>query len=284
MGPDEYHETVDDSAYTNTLARWNIGRALEVCALLRTRWPERWQELRTRLALDVSELALWDEVIATLVTGFNPATGIIDQFTGFFDLEFIDLAKFPDRTTPMDVQLGHERVARSQIVKQADVVALLGLLPDEFDESVKLTNFRTYEPRCGHGSSLSRSMHALVAARLGEEATAYRYLLETAQIDLSANAIESEGGVHIAALGGLWQAVVLGFGGVSMSGEKLRIAPRLPKQWHGLAFRLCWQGRRILVHILADGRVVTTLESGDELSVIVHGEERLLRPLAHALA
>ena len=36
IGPDEYHEDVDDNAFTNVMARWNIARALETLDLLRT--------------------------------------------------------------------------------------------------------------------------------------------------------------------------------------------------------------------------------------------------------
>src|SRR4029077_1715112 len=42
IGPDEYHEHIDDNAYTNVMARWNIRRGIEMAALLRARWPERW--------------------------------------------------------------------------------------------------------------------------------------------------------------------------------------------------------------------------------------------------
>ena len=213
-----------------------------------------------------------------LVTGLDPATGIIEQFAGFFALEPIDLTKYPDRSTPMDVQLGYERVKRTQVVKQADVVALLALLPEEFDQAVQRVNFRTYEPRCGHGSSLSRAMHAIVAARLGATSVAYRYFRETAEIDLSPNVADSAGGVQIAALGGLWQAVVMGFGGLSLTGERLSIVPQLPPQWLGLNFRVCWRGRRVRVHILRDGEVNATLEAGDPLTVLVHGTERVLQP------
>ena len=70
---------------------------------------------------------------------------------------------------PIDVVIGRERTQRSQVVKQADVVALLALLPDEFPGAMARANFRHYEPRCAHGSSLSAGMHALVAARLGDD-------------------------------------------------------------------------------------------------------------------
>src|SRR5208283_161272 len=278
MGPDEYHEGVDDNAYTNVMARWNIARGLDVCALLRERWPDRWTGLSAQLDLRDAELARWREVAETLVTGLDPATGVIEQFAGFFALEPIDLTQYPDRHTPMDVQLGYERVKRTQVIKQADVVALLALLPEEFDQAVQRVNFRTYEPRCGHGSSLSRAMHAVMAARLGQTTLAYRYFRETAEIDLSPNVADSAGGVHIAALGGLWQAVVMGFGGVSLMGEHLSVVPQLPPQWLGLSFVVCWRGRRVRFRILRDGEVNATLEAGDPLTVLVHGSERVLQP------
>ena len=154
------------------------------------------------------------EVADTLFTGFNPESGLFEQFAGFFDLEEIDLSDYADRKVPLDVLLGRERTQRSQVVKQADVVALLALLPEECDATARLANFRFYEQRCGHGSSLSRGMHALVAARLGDMDLATRYFQETAAIDLADTSDGSAGGLHIAALGGLWQAAVFGFAGV----------------------------------------------------------------------
>ncbi len=278
MGPDEYHEGIDDNAYTNGLARWNIFRALEVAALLRARWPARWEELATRLGLDAAELAQWDEAARTLVTGLDEATGLIEQFAGFFALEPVDLTRFAGRRLPVDVVLGRERTQRAQVVKQADVVALLALLPDEFDDAARLANFRTYEPRCAHGSSLSRSMHALVAARLGEMALALRYLQETAAIDLSDSAADSAGGVHIAALGGLWQAVMLGFAGVSLAGDTPALTPRLPPHWRSLGFRLCWRGRLVRIRISQGGQEVeAVLEAGEAMTLRVHGTQRALR-------
>jgi trehalose/maltose hydrolase-like predicted phosphorylase len=100
---------------------------------------------------------------------------------------------------PIDVVIGRERTQRSQVVNQADVVALLALLPDEF--SAAKTNFRYYEPRCAHGSSLSAGIHALVAARLGETETALRFLRQAAATDLELDP-NSAGDIRIAGLGG----------------------------------------------------------------------------------
>src|SRR5262249_52726764 len=123
-------------------------------------WPDRAAALREKLALDDDELADWRDAVARIVVGLDPATGIYEQFAGFHGLEPLDLAAYADRTVPIDVVIGRERTQRSQVVKQADVVALMALLPEEFPGAMAETNFRHYEPRCAHGSSLSTGMHA----------------------------------------------------------------------------------------------------------------------------
>ena len=195
------------------MARWNIRRALEVAALLRERWPDRWAHLSHSLGLDDVELARWRTVAETMATGWNSQTGLFEQFAGFFGLEEIDLADYAGRSVPMDVVLGRERTQRSKVVKQADVVALLGLLPEEFPGDSGRANFRYYEPRCGHGSSLSGAMHGLVAARLGDTDLALRYFQQAAAIDLADNHTTIAGGLHMAALGGTWLTAILGFAG-----------------------------------------------------------------------
>ena len=152
---------------------------------------------------------------------------------------------------PIDVVIGRELTQRSQVVKQADVVALIALLPEEFPGTMAEKNFRYYEPRCAHGSSLSTGMHALVAARLGDAAMALRYLRATAAADLDPDP-NTAGGVHIDGLGALWQAVILGFGGLDLKGDTLGIDPRLPPQWRSLSFRVSWRGRSVAIRIAGD--------------------------------
>ncbi len=274
IGPDEYHETIDDNAYTNVMAAWNIERALDTAALLAQRRPEAWKKLQQQLALDETELDSWRRVARGLVRG-DTQDGLIEQFAGYFALEQIDLSAYASRTAPIDVVIGRERTAASQIVKQADVVALLALLPDLFDRGTKERNFAYYEPRCGHGSSLSPALHALVAARLGRLALAKRYLDRTAHIDLDSPTVNSAGGVHIAAMGGLWMAVMMGFVGLDPVGEELALDPALPEVWQAMAFRLQWRGRVVRLRIDARRRVVgARLERGDALTIRV-GRESL---------
>ncbi|HEY0329127.1 MAG TPA: glycosyl hydrolase family 65 protein [Rhodopseudomonas sp.] len=273
IGPDEYHENIDDNAYTNVMARWNIRRALDVAALLRERWPDRWTSLSSRLSVDEDELRKWRQVAETIMTNLDPKTGLYQEFAGYFELENIDLKNYSGRSVPMDVVLGRWRTQKSQVIKQADVIALLALLPNEFVGETGAANFRFYEPRCGHGSSLSPAMHGLVAARLGQAEKALQYFKQAAAIDLSDAHVGTDGGVHIAALGGNWMLVVLGIAGLSLREDGVAINPQMPESWRSLSFGICWRGRSLKVRIDQDKQSVRiAIESGAAMKVVIRGE------------
>ena len=277
IGPDEYHENIDDNAFTNVMARWNIRRALDTAALLQARWPESWKRLSSRLALDDRELQQWRSAAETMATGLIAGTGLFDQFSGFHELKDIALADYAGRSVPMDVVLGRKRTQESQVVKQADVVALLALLPEEFADQTGAQNFQYYEPRCSHGSSLSRPMHGIVAARLGYSDMALRFFQETAAIDLADTHVAIAGGIHIAALGGLWQIAVFGFAGVSLRDDGIEIRPNLPAIWHSLKFALQWRGRHLNIRVDQVGQCLdVTMEVGKPMNLYVENRTHVL--------
>ncbi len=243
IGPDEYHETVDDNAYTNGMARWNLETAAEIANLVAERWPGPWQALSRRLGIEPEESRRWQQVARDLYTGFDERTGLFEQFRGYFDLEEIDLATFVPRTAPMDVLVGRERIQRSKVIKQPDVVMLVYLLWERMPPEVRKANFEYYEPRCAHGSSLSPAIHSLVAARLGDTELAQRYFRQAAEIDLDDSMGNAAGGIHAGALGGLWQATVLGFAGLRLAGERPEHRANLPPSWRSLSMRYQWRGR-----------------------------------------
>ena len=256
IGPDEYHEDVDDNAYTNQLAAWLLTRVAELARWLAVRHPDRWASLAAALELDDGEPAGWQAVAAGLVDGLDPSTGLIEQHRGFHHLEAVDLAALEPRTTTLEVLLGWGRLGRLKLVKQADVVLLLALLDERYPLAVQQANFSYYEPLTVHDSSLSPSVHALVAARLGELETAERYLAKASMLDLDFDqGVTAAGGVHIATLGGIWQALVFGFGGMTVAGGQPRFAPQVPASWGSLRFRVRWQG--VLLEVTATGTTAT---------------------------
>ena len=277
IGPDEYHENIDDNAFTNVMARWNIRRALDVVTWLRNRSPERWEELSAGLGLDKTELQLWLDAANGMAIGLDAGTGLFEQFAGFHKLEEIHLADYAGRSVPMDVVLGRDRTQGSQVIKQADVVALLALLPEEFGGDTGAANFRYYQPRCSHGSSLSRPMHGLTAARLGYSEMALQFFKETAAIDLADTHVAIAGGIHMAALGGIWQMAVFGFAGVCVREDGIAIDPKLPAGWGSLNFSLQWRGRHVQIKIdQSDQCLEATLVGGKPMTIVVAGKRHEL--------
>ena len=267
IGPDEYHESVDDNAFTNHLARHALATAARACALLRETAPAAWTAAQSRLALTQAEPAAWAEAAAAIAPAQNPETGLFEQFTGFFRRYAID----PDLHSP-DARnwLGRQHDAPKRIIKQADVVALLALLPNDIPPAIQAANYALYEPLCTHESSLSSAQHAVVAARLGQTEAALAHFRDAAARDLADDPEAAKWGVHIASLGGQWQAAVLGFGGVSWHGDELRIDPHLPPGWTELAFALTWRGSRLRVRVTA-AAVAVTLERGPPVALRVRG-------------
>ncbi len=157
-------------------------------------------------------------------------------------------------------------------MKQADVIALLALLPAAFPGDAAAKNFSHYAPRCSHGSSLSQAMHGIVAARLGMTDIALDFFRRTAAIDLGDTHVAIDGGVHIAALGGIWLIAVAGFAGLALTDDGLALAPKLPGAWKSLAFNCQWRGRSIRIRIGQDGcDIDATLVSGAPMTLLIGG-------------
>jgi trehalose/maltose hydrolase-like predicted phosphorylase len=225
------------------MARWNLRRAFAET---------------TDAQVDHAERAAWPELADALVDGYQAETGLYEQFAGFFDLEPLVISQTaPRRPIAADLLLSPERVARSQVVKQADVLMLHQLIPDEVVPGSLAANLEFYGPRTAHASSLSPGVHAALYARAGMFEDAQRMLALTARIDLDDTAATA-GGVHIAAMGSLWQALVLGYGGARLRGDVLELDPKLPGDWKLLDFRLRFRGAKLRVRVSADATEVST--------------------------
>ncbi|MGZ3573522.1 MAG: glycoside hydrolase family 65 protein [Gemmatimonadaceae bacterium] len=280
IGPDEYHEMIDDNAYTNAMAIFNLERAADTIEILQREQVADWQRLCTNLDLAEKEPATWRALAGQLATGFDPATKLFEQFAGYFQLDEVDVVRQRASAMPIDAYLGPERVRRSKAIKQADVVALSAVLWDQWPVAVHEANFRYYEPRTAHGSSLSPALYALVAARLGDGALAQAYFRQAAEIDLANNMGSAAGGVHMGALGGLWQAAVNGAAGLRAREDGIALDPRLLPGWTEMAFPVQWRGRLLRLRLEADRRCIeVNVESGGELCLSVpEGPVCLARP------
>ncbi len=271
VGPDEYHEGVDDNAYTNVMARYNVERALDAYAWLAERDPGKAAALGERIGLTPGELTHWRNVADALVDGFDPATRLYEQFAGFYEMDDVDPAALAARPLAADLLLGREVTLKSKVVKQADVVMLCYVLPDEIPADVAAANLRYYEPITSHGSSLSPGIHAALSARLGQIGLAAEAFRMAADIDLSDNMGNAARGLHMATMGGLWQAAVMGFGGVRRHDETLVLDPHLPEEWSSLEYSVRFRGSRFHVAVRRGELDVTV---GDAAATVVVGRRK----------
>ena len=250
IGPDEYHEHVDDNAFTNIMARFNLLRAAELV------------ERTGPVAGEAEEAAEWRRTAAALVDGLDTATGRYEQFAGYDRLQPLPVSALGTPPLAADLILGPERLAATTIIKQADVLMAHLLVPEETAPGSLRVNLDRYLPFTAHGSSLSPAVHATLLARAGRDDEALALLDLATAIDLDDVTQTTSGGLHLANLAGVWRVLVQGFAGVSVLGpddRALRIDPRLPDAWPELKVAVRWHGqvvrlscRHDSVHVACD--------------------------------
>ncbi len=251
LGPDEYHENVDNNAYTNYIAHFSLVTALMIKEMLEQENPGLLEELKQKLALDSGEFAAWQEMKDKIyLPPPDPDTGLLEQFDGYFDLEDITPQELQERLIDPGEYWGWPNgiAVHTQVIKQADVLQLF-VLNDSFTEKQLATNYEYYERRCQHGSSLSPSVHSIIAARLGRTEEAYAYFKRSCLIDLSSTnkAVSGGtfiGGIHTAACGAAWQIILFGFLGMKLEDEKVTFSPNLPNNWKSVSFKLMIRGEQ----------------------------------------
>jgi len=265
LGPDEYHERVNNNAYTNALAQFSVQKAIEVLSLLREKHPEAYDALKVKTGLTDGEVSRWQHFVQKVyVPAPDPQTRLIPQFDGYFGLRDEPVEETRKRLAHPDLHPGGPLgpYQETQNIKQADVVMLLYLLRDRYDTETKRANWRYYEPRTAHDSSLSPMAYSLVAADVGMVDWAYKYFLYTAHIDLASYGPHWNLGIHAASLGGAWQAVVNGFCQLELTADGIRFLkpPVIPSHWRSVRFRVMWHGQPVQVHV--DGQSVQLTNEG----------------------
>ncbi len=234
IGPDEYHETVDDNAFTNVMARWNLRRSADFC--------------EARGAASPAECRSWRATADRLVDGFDRSTGVHEQFDGFFALDPITMSGLGRPPLAADALLGHERINDVQIIKQPDVLMLHHLVPGELASSFE-HDLDFYLPRTAHGSSLSPAITASLLARAGRLDEARHWFDIALGMDLDDLSKTTAGGLHLATMGGVYQAYSQGFLGVVPTGGVLQIDPHVPEEWGTVTHRFLY--RSIPIHLVA---------------------------------
>ena len=269
-GPDEYSTVVNNNTYTNLMARENLWYAAGVIDGLRERHPEAYVAVAHKTRLDPSESAEWRRAADHMYVPYDERTKMNPQDDSFLEREVWDLKNTPKEKFPLLLHFHPLVIYRYQVIKQADIVLAMFLLGNEFSMEQKKRNFDYYDPLTTGDSSLSACIQSIVAAEIGYDDVAVKYLRYAVLMDLADVGGNVRDGVHIASIGGTWMAIVYGLAGMRDYGGSLSFNPRsFVKK---LRFRLAVRGRQLEVDV-ADGSVTYLLRKGDGLTIRHRDEE-----------
>ena len=277
IGPDEYKEHVDNNAYTNYMAHANMRLAVQVIGLICGERKDLYGKMQKLMqeegtSLEQLERELEDKIEKLYLPQPDEKTGIIPQFDGYFGLKEIDLSAYKKASVVGTIynDYSFEDVQNMQAGKQADIVELLYQMEDITTPEKKAENYAYYEARTLHDSSLSKAIHSITACDLGMDKEAYDMFMSAAFTDLGQEMKSSDAGIHSANMGGVWQDVVMGFGGVRIHDGHLRIRPNCPKQWKKFTYPIYWKGNKLDVTVCKDG--VEVINEGTAFMAEIMGQ------------
>ena len=250
IGPDEFHEHVNNNAYTNFLVKWHLRLAAMLCKHVAKTSPDVLHAVAAKIRLEEHEPGEWLRISRKLKFTQDPETGLVEQFDGYFSLKDYVITRHDRDGSPVLPQgVNFRNIGRTQLIKQADVLIMMLLFPHAFSAEEKLANYHYYEQRTAHKSSLSHCTHAMMGLTVSERVNAYRYFMKTALFDLKNLHRNTDLGIHAAAVGGTWQTVIHGFAGLTLKSDRIVLNPWLPKKWERLAFRVRWRDRDVHLDI-----------------------------------
>jgi alpha,alpha-trehalose phosphorylase len=271
-GPDEYTTVVDDSLYTNLMARLNLNYSATAVTALRDRNPDSFAALVHRTELKESEIDEWRRVADAMHVPYDEAKGIHLQDADFLEHPLWDFENTPADHYPLLLFYHPLNIYRHQVIKQADVVLAMFLLGNEFSLDEKKRNFDYYDPLTTGDSSLSASIQSIAAAEIGYLDRAMEYGRYALLMDLGDIGDNVSDGCHIASMGGTWMVLVYGFAGLRDFDGNITFRPRLPAGVTRLRFPLTIRGNLLDVSI-EDSTTTYALLEGEELTIGHYDEE-----------
>jgi maltose phosphorylase len=233
---------------------------------------DRYAAIVQQTAFDAGkELEKWQHVIDNMYYPVDEQQGVFLQQDGYLDKEQILVKDLDPAHRPLNQKWSWDRILRSCYIKQADVLQGLYFLEDRYDMDTLRRNFDFYEPRTVHESSLSPCVHAILAAKLGDEKRAHEFYLRTSRLDLDDYNNDTEDGLHITSMAGTWMSVVEGFAGMRVRDGQLQFTPFLPGKWQSFAFNIRFRGRILKVKVSKQDVNIEN-DSATDIVVLIYGE------------
>lgn len=270
IGPDEYHERVNNNAYTNRMAKYTFESAIRVIQMINRLEAKTQEQLKQQYNLEDLLSRFREAATKLYIPQADPISGVIPQFDGYEQLEDVSLEILKGRLLHEKEYWGgaYGIASHTKIIKQADVVTMLNLFSKEYPLEILRKNWEYYEPRTEHGSSLSACMYAMLACKCNMQEKAYPLFMKSATADLSGGGKQWAGliyigGTHPASSGGAFMTAIEGFAGIHTREGELKVEPRLPSHWTKMQFKLFYQGELYQIEIKQDSVRISKLEKDE---------------------
>ena len=270
-GPNEYENNINNNWYTNKLAAWCMRYAKEAAELVKAEDASRYEAILKQVNFNTQEFEDWTSIADQMYYPYDEKAGVFLQQDGYMDKEQMLVSELPAADRPLNQKWSWDRILRSCFIKQADVLQGMYFFEDEFDTETLERNFKFYESRTVHESSLSPCVHSILAARLSDEEKAYEFYLRTARLDLDDYNNDTEDGLHITSMAGTWMSIVEGFAGMKVRDDKLQFNPFLPSQWQSFSFNIGFRGTQLKIKI-SSAELSITNNSSETVAVNVFNE------------
>ncbi|MCL6457322.1 MAG: family 65 glycosyl hydrolase [Gorillibacterium sp.] len=275
MGPDEFQLMVNNNCYINLMAKKLFEYTLESINEMEQVAPEQIKQLIAALALSEQERSTWQRMADNMHIPLDEATGIFEEHDGFFDMPHIDIHSIPVSEFPLYSNWSYDRLYRYDMIKQPDVLMFMFLYNQDFTPEVKRANYEYYEPRCIHESSLSPSIHSILASEIGRNEEAYQFFEFATRLDLDNYNRNTREGLHTTSIAAAWMNIVYGFGGMRSDGAGLVLNPTIPQIWSSYRFKVIYRGTTLSIVTNKDILTIRA-ESGVSVEVIVYGKAYLI--------
>lgn len=272
-GPDEYQQLVNNNFYTNYMAKWVLEYTAQTVLKMQNEAPNEFNKIAKKINLQIQEPIDWQNVASKMILNYDPDLDIFLQDDMFLSLDPICREELDrERDIPIERKWTIDKFLRNQLIKQADVLLAMFLFRDRFTLDQKKSNYRFYEQRTVHCSSLSPCIHSIIASEIGRFNQAYAYYIWASRLDLDNFNNNTQEGLHISSMAGTWLAIICGFGGMRYTGESLEFSPILPKSWQKYSFKLEYHKSTIRLIVDSD-KVIYHLIAGNNIDIKIYGKK-----------
>ena len=271
MGPDEFQMMVNNNFYTNYMGKVTLQYTLDVLNRLRNKDLNFYMKRVKELEISDDEIKEWDNISKNMYIPYGEKNKIIEQHEGYFTLPYVDINKIPVEDFPLYHNWTYDRIYRNSMIKQPDVLMAMFLYNSRFSEEEIRSNYEYYEPRCIHESSLSPSIHSILASQLKKHKEAYDFFGFATRMDLDNYNRNTNEGLHTTSIAAAWMNIIYGFGGMRSDKNILSFNPTIPELWNRYSFRINYKNDVIVVEVNKDNVILFTL-NGRKIKVEVYGE------------